>query len=78
MTRTILSGPAAAAALTVAVTQWGGVSSAAKNTKPQEIVVVPYPGKGAKAGDHAWGSYRFVFPTRKSWSKAGKRRLRTR
>jgi hypothetical protein len=40
MIRTVLSGLAAAAALTAGATQWCGVAAAARNTKPQEIVVV--------------------------------------
>jgi hypothetical protein len=40
MTRIALPGLAAGAVLVIASTQWSGVAVAARNTKPQEIVVV--------------------------------------
>jgi hypothetical protein len=35
----------------MAAAPWGGVAIAAKNTKPAEIVVVPYPGKGTTSSN---------------------------
>ena len=82
MKPTILSSLAATALFVAAATQWSGPAAAAKNTKPQEIVVVPYPGKGTTSSGRKnsinlepsfQGGVR-VGPSR----PAGRRRLRTR
>jgi hypothetical protein len=75
----MLPGLAAAAALAMAVTQWGGVASAASNTKPHEVVVVPYSGKGAASKKGAGLRPSFQGGTRVSPVRPAKtRRLQAR